>query len=115
MPPSVPAVIHKVYDLLMWLMGRIAKFPRSHRFVLGDRMERLVLDVLELLIEAVYTREKRDMLRRAGIQIEKLRYLVRASKDLQFLSVQQYEFVSRQIDEVGRMVGGWHRQQQAAG
>lgn len=81
MPPSVPTVIYKVYDLLMWLMERIAKFPRSHRFVLGDRMERLVLDVLELLIEAAYSRDKQDVLK------QKLRYLVRASKDCHCLVI----------------------------
>ena len=32
-------VITKTYDLILWMVGRIAKFPRSHRFVLGERME----------------------------------------------------------------------------
>jgi hypothetical protein len=34
------------------------------------------------------------------------------SKDLKLLSLRQYQFVSEQIDELGRMVGGWLRQQE---
>lgn len=112
MPSEVPQVIVKVYDLILWLLNQIPKFPRSHRFVLGERIESLVLEILELLVEAAYTRDKAALLKRAGIQLEKLRYLIRISKDLKFLSLRRYEFVSGQIDEVGRMVGGWLRQQE---
>ena len=112
MPQQIPPVISKVYDLIIWLLKQVVKFPRSHRFVLGDRIQNLVLDILELLIEAAYTRNKTALLKRTGIQLEKLRYLIRISKDLEFLSLRRYEFVANQIDEVGRMVGGWLRQQE---
>ena len=78
----------------------------------GCPLDKLALDILELLIEAAYTRDKADLLKRAGLQLEKLRYLIRLSKDLEFLSIRRYEFVAGQIDEVGRMVGGWLRQQE---
>ena len=32
-------VIQKTYDLIAWAVPAIGKFPRSHRFVLGERME----------------------------------------------------------------------------
>ena len=34
---------------------RSRRFPRSHKFTLGDRIETIALDVLEALIEATYT------------------------------------------------------------
>jgi len=37
-----------------------AKFQREHRFTLGNRLEEGVLETLELLVEASYTREKRE-------------------------------------------------------
>ena len=39
-PPEM-LVITKVYDLVLWSCHHTAKFPRSHRFTLGDRLERL--------------------------------------------------------------------------
>ena len=112
MPPDVPPVIDKLYTLILWLLPHIAKFPRSERFVLGDRIERSVLDVQDLLIEAAYSRRKTDLLKRANIQLEQIRYLVRLAKDLQLFSLRQYQYAAEHIDEVGRMVGGWIQQQE---
>ena len=35
----------------------IEKFPESHKFTIGDRVQNTALDVLEALIEATYTRD----------------------------------------------------------
>ena len=105
--PHGPPVITKIRDLMTWLLERIAGFPRTHRTVLGTRIGNLVLDVLEKLLEAAYSGEKKELLRRANLDFEKLRHLLRSSYELKCLSLRQYEFVAREIDEVGRMVGGW--------
>ena len=33
-------VITKTYDLILWSCNHTSKFPRNHRFVLGERIER---------------------------------------------------------------------------
>jgi len=33
-------VITKTYDLILWSCNHTSRFPRSHRFVLGERIER---------------------------------------------------------------------------
>lgn len=60
--------VTKIYDVLKWLMPQISKLPRSHKFTLGDRVTNLGLDVLTLLVEASYTRDKLDLLRQAKPQ-----------------------------------------------
>jgi hypothetical protein len=110
MPNEISAVT-KTYDLTLWLLPHIAKFPREHRFTLGDRMEEGVLEILELLIEAGYSRDKRDLLRRANLRLERLRYLIRLAKDLRLLSVKQYEFAAKAMQVIGAEIGGWAKQQ----
>lgn len=34
-----PLAVTKAYDLLLWMIGHVGEFPRSHRFVLGERIE----------------------------------------------------------------------------
>jgi hypothetical protein len=63
--PSSPAAVTKAYDIVLWLVGHVGKFPRSHRFVLGERIETAMLDVLLLLVEAAYERDKIPLLRLA--------------------------------------------------
>lgn len=38
-------IIVKMYDLLKWCCEHTSKFPRNDRFVLGDHLERRLIDV----------------------------------------------------------------------
>ena len=44
-----------MYRFLLWLVPAVEKFPRSQKFLLGDRLRNTALDVLEPLVEATYT------------------------------------------------------------
>ena len=111
MTESTLTAVPKLYDVITWLVGRVEKFPRSQKFTLGDRIVNLALDILELLIEATYTRDRLPLLRRTNIQLEKLRYLIRLSHDFKLLSTKQYRHISGEINEVGKRIGGWIKSQ----
>ena len=49
-------VITKTYDLILWSCNHTGMFPRNHRFVPGERIERRLYALLETLIEAKYSR-----------------------------------------------------------
>ena len=42
----------KIYDLIQWSCNHTSRLPRQHRFVLGERLERNLYDLLETLIPA---------------------------------------------------------------
>lgn len=52
---------------------------------------------------------KQDTLHELNLTLEKLRVLWRIIHGRQFISQQQLLFVITQIDEIGRMTGGWIR------
>ena len=72
-------------------------------------MDNLVLDSIELCLEAIYQppKGKRAPLQRLNFQLEKLRIFWRMVCDRKWISLQQLAFVINKIDEIGRMVGGW--------
>ena len=109
--PSEMQAVTKMYDVIRWLMPQVAKLPRSHKFILGDRITNLALDVLMLLVEAQYTRQKLDLLGQANRTLEQLRYLLRLCKDLELFSMRRYEYIAREINEAGTFIGGWIKQQ----
>jgi hypothetical protein len=100
-------VITKTYDLILWSCHHTSRFPRNHRFVLGERIERNLYDLLETLIQAKYTRERKPLLEQANLKLEILRFQVRLAKDLECLRANSYAFGSKLIDEIGKLVGGW--------
>ena len=108
---ELPPVVQRMYDLAVWLLERVEKFPRSARYVLGRHVEETALRILRLLVQANYTRNRRGLLRRANLELDQLRFLVRMSMDRGFLAPKQYAFASEQMTDVGRQIGGWMKQQ----
>ncbi len=104
-------IFARTYDLLLWLLPQAAKFPRVYRFTLGERVNRMALDFQESLIAAGLRRgsQRAEALQRADEQLAHLRQYLRLCKDLEVLSLQQYEHVSRLVVEIGRLLGGWQK------
>jgi hypothetical protein len=100
-------VITKTYDLILWSCRHTGKFPRNHRFVLGERMERNLYDLQETLIRAKYGKQRQELLEKVNLTLEILRFPMRLAKDLQCLKVESYGFATKAVDEIGRIVGGW--------
>lgn len=113
MNPEGPNAITKTHDLIEWFLPIVSKFPRNQRYTLGVRIENNLFDILELLIQANYNKEKLERLKSANIKLEIIRHLVRICHKLQIINLQRYEFISKNIDEIGRLIGGWLRQQQS--
>lgn len=108
--PETPAellVINRAYTLVQWACPHIAKFPRSHRFTLGQRLEHRLYDVLESLLRAKYTRERQPILKTVNLELEMLGFQFRLAKDLRCLPESSYAFAARAVNEIGQMVGGW--------
>ncbi|MBA3017516.1 MAG: hypothetical protein FP811_05110 [Desulfobacteraceae bacterium] len=55
MPKEVDAII-KLYDFFLWIIPKLEKFPHSKKFLIADRIEAILLDVIDLLIEAAYSK-----------------------------------------------------------
>src|SRR5262245_41691020 len=70
-------VITKTYDLILWFCHHTGKFPRTHRLVLGEQIERNLYHVLETLIRAKYTRQPHELLGQAKLSLEILRFQMR--------------------------------------
>jgi hypothetical protein len=109
-PPGadLPIDVTKWYAYAKWVLERVESFPKSQRFILGQRFSNHVLDVLELRVKASYAREnKNDLLRAANEDIEMMRWIVRMAHDRKLLAPKPFEFSAVQLNECGRMVGEW--------
>lgn len=102
-------VITLTYDMLLYLVPVLNGFPRTQKFMLGDRIQTYVMDILEDLIEAYYSPKssKKVHLKQANMKLEKLRYLIRLSKDLKCINFKRYGVISQKVDDIGKSIGGW--------
>lgn len=98
----------KTYDYTKWLLEHTARFPKSQRFVMARRIEDAILNFYDLLLLAVKDKTGREAaLNRASFELERLKHYIRLCKDMNFISLRQYEFSSLEIVEIGKLLGGW--------
>ncbi len=90
-----------------WTFDRTVTIPKSQRFTFGQRIDSITLDVLQLIIRAIYSTEQRAYLVEINLKLEELRVLWRIVQKRYWISLKQLDYVQRSIDESGRMVGGW--------
>lgn len=106
-------VFVKWMDFLKWLLPMTDGLPKKVRFTLSNRINNLALDLVEDLVEARYSRNKTTALRSANLKLEKLRILIRISFESSLLPQKTYKHSVYSINEVGKMLGGWMKQQEA--
>jgi len=100
-------IFQKMYDLIKEVYRDCNNFPKSQRFILGQRIENTAVNILEGVIAANSEDSKLGSLLKVSVEIEKLRVFFRLSKDLAFLAFKRYEILTAKLDEIGRMCGGW--------
>ncbi len=49
-----PKIVIEVYDFVKWIIPVLSKFPKDQRYLLAQRIENKLLDILEDLIVAQY-------------------------------------------------------------
>lgn len=106
-----PQVVTKVYDFLLYIIPQVAKFPKSQRYLLGERIENISFDILEYFLQAFYSQNKLPILKQINTKLDQARHYIRLSKDLKFINLHQYEVVSKMVNDIGVQLGGWIRQQ----
>jgi hypothetical protein len=109
----VPQAVQSCHELLLWLIPQLDTFPRSRRFTLGERMEAGVLEVLEGLVEAAYSRQKDQALAHANLRLEVVRHLWRVAHELKVVTTRKYEHGAKLLDDLGRQIGGWRRSRES--
>lgn len=102
-------IFSKWIEFLKWLFPVLEKMPKSVRFTLTTRLQSQCFDIVEYLVEAQYSKEKREFLRKVNIELEKLRINLRISHDLKLIPQKSYFHAIKMINEVGMMNGGWIR------
>ncbi len=104
-----PQAVESCHDLLKWMLPQIDRFPRARRYTLGSHLEQCLIDSLEQLVDAAWTREKSAALRHANRRLRTAQHLWRLAMELQLVSLRRYRHGAELLVGVGRQTGGWQK------
>lgn len=105
---------NKVYELLLYAGPQLEEFPKSKR-ELSRKIDEAMLEVLRLVVTLENKHYKKTTLGDLDNEIDVLRHLIRLAADPAYtrskkpcLPMKKYEMMSRYINEIGCMIGGYY-------
>ena len=86
--------------------------PKSSKYTLGEKIDALFLETIELIFIAQYTKmeQKPIVLQKANTKFDLLKFLLQILWDIKAISTNQYGLLSEKLNEIGKMLGGWLKQ-----
>lgn len=102
-------IFQKTYELYKLFYQYLFNFPKKDRYTIGQRCENAILDLLEAITQAgqLPKIEKLPVLQKASIKLDLTKVLIRLCKDLKILDNKKYLTLESELQEIGRMLGGW--------
>ena len=100
-------IFTKYYSFFKYYLDRVEHFPRVSKFTIGDRIVTILCDIQEEIIESIYIKDRYKILKKINLDLEKLRIYTRISSEKQYISIKQHEYIAKEVNEIGKMIGGW--------
>ncbi len=102
-------LFQKFYDFNLWLYHLINYIPKSHKIILGQKIEDVAVQTLVQIVYANKARntERLNLQEKISTNLDTLRILIRLSKDLHFISIKQYTYAAKNINEIAKIHRAW--------
>lgn len=102
-------IFKKSYDLYKDFYTIRLSVPKQDRYTLWQKCESLLIEVLEGILFASQQSklEKLPTLEKTSVKLNFLRVCIRLMKDVKAIDVKKYVIIEANLDEIGRMLGGW--------
>lgn len=102
-------VFHKIYDLYKLIHSLYPGIPKAQRYTLWQKCENTTLHLLELLIETSHFKDEKRAghLHQMSHKLDLLKVLIRLAKETHIINQTKYIEIQTNLQEIGRMLGGW--------
>lgn len=86
--------------------------PQTHRYTLGNRIDKLLIEIIENTATASFIPkvEKPPYIRLSIRKLDTVKILLLVLWETKSISDKKYITLSAPLNEVGKMLGGWHNQ-----
>ena len=102
-------IFKKTYELYKEFYSFRHAVSKQDRYTIWQRCENLILDILENILWAsqLSKTEKFPILEKSSLKLNFLRVFIRLCKETRVIDNKKYILFEEDIDEIGRMLGGW--------
>ena len=107
---EIPIII-KTYDLYKVYYSYLELFPKKDKYALGKKNEEFIINFLELILTAKGAAKdtKKTIIGQASVKLDLIKIFIRLEKDFKLIDQKKYLVIENQLQEIGRMLGGWQK------
>ena len=90
----------------------LVHIPKSSRYTLGEKIDALFIETIELIFIAQYVRKEQKLpaLQKSNTKFDTLKFLLQVLWEIKGISTNQYGLLSEKLNDTGKMLGGWLKQ-----
>lgn len=110
-PPGHPVVIAKEKEAYQYWLALYRNFPKTERFGLGQKIDLLFIEALELSFAALYLPPEQKIIELGKTinRLDALKFFLQIAWENKLIPTNKYGELSQKIEEIGRMFGGWRK------
>lgn len=112
-PPrsDLPIIQHFISAYKAW-HEFLPHVPKDSRYTLGIKIDRALLETVELLFSASYVKKelKLPYLEKATNRLDLAKFFLQILWEIKAIDQKKYIALSEKLNELGKMIGGWSRQ-----
>lgn len=111
-PPSgVLPVLQKFVAAYKLWQAYLPHFPKTSRYTLGEKTDSLFVEIIKSIVTASYLskQEKLPYLKEGLVKLDVLKFFLQVAWEIKALDNKKYITFSEQLNEIGRMLGGWRK------
>lgn len=111
-PPTILPVMQKIKSVYIVWFEYYQKLDKTHKYTLGKRIDDLFIETIEAVAVATFLdrTEKQPWIKFAIRKLDTIKILLMILWETKSIDNKKYIHISKPIEEIGKMLGGWNGQ-----
>ncbi len=92
--------------------GFLPHIPKDARYTVGAKVDSAFIETVEAVFRASITAKDKKIayIEEASIKLDIVKFFLQIIWEIKALDTKKYALISAELNEIGRMIGGWLRQ-----
>lgn len=101
----------KTYEFVKLVYRTVKQFRKEYKYTLGMELEKMVWEILDEIIDAnsLPDTRKEEAVKNVSRLFDKFKIRFRLAYEVGLIPAKKFGTAQTQMEEIGRMIGGWHK------
>lgn len=108
-PRNTLTILDRLVSVYKLWTTYLDHLPKKSKYSLGGKIDDVFLECIDLIFTASFQEKAKKLLyvEKVTTRFDLLKFLIRILWELKLLDDKKYIAISTELDEIGRMIGGW--------